>query len=279
MSDTPLTPDQIAPTWPIARGKTPADWAGPSVDELIALGNLCYKAAYRWGMDPTGTETTGRFTTPEWAIQCHQAAAAYFEAARLVDMEPLPGPAGPPGPPGADSVVPGPTAVSADANNLSRLGSDRLIYTGSDPAKLNRIGTKTNDNAPAGEIGEFIAAQLMQANALALTTNVDAVLITLPLTAGDWDVWGSVAFQMAGANNVTIRGWINPTGAISPSMDQMGGQFVLPINSNVPLASLPVTPMRVSLAAAGNVRLGVNATFGSASTFTAFGKIMARRAR
>lgn len=55
-----------------------------------------------------------------------------------------------------------------------------------------RVGTTTNDNAKAGEIGEYLTAT---ATGIVLTTNVTADIVVLALTAGDWDVCGVVVFH------------------------------------------------------------------------------------
>ena len=148
--------------------------------------------------------------------------------------------------------------------------------SGYQTANQVRAGTTTNDNAAAGQIGEFLSAILLQASAVALTTGVDAVVVQLPLTAGDWDVWGSVTYQMSNGNAVTLRAWINQA-ASQPSLDQLGGNAILPMPNNIPLASLAITPLRVSAAGGVTLTLGATAAFGG--TITAFGKIMARRRR
>jgi hypothetical protein len=158
---------------------------------------------------------------------------------------------------------------------------DTSRYAASNPAGYQtqaqvRAGTTTNDNAAAGQVGEFLSAILLQASAVALTTGVDAVVAQLTLTAGDWDVWGSVTFQMTNGNAVTLRAWINQA-ASQPSLDQLGGNAIMPVANNVPLASLPITPVRVAAAAGVSVTLGATAAYGG--TITAFGKIMARRRR
>jgi hypothetical protein len=141
-----------------------------------------------------------------------------------------------------------------------------------------KAGTTTNDNAVAGQIGEYMGVQRLSTAALALTTNVDAALTSLTLTAGDWDVWGSLGVTMTNPANVMLRGWINPTGTVSPSIDQMGGNAIEPVANGVLQAIVPLTPMRVSIAASTVVTLGTNCSFTS-GTISAWGKLMARRAR
>jgi hypothetical protein len=143
---------------------------------------------------------------------------------------------------------------------------------------IAHAGTTTNDSAAAGQIGEYLGVQRLSTAGVALANNVDATITTLPLTAGDWDVWGSGGLTMVNGNGVTLRCWINAAGAGQPSIDQMGGNAIEPTANNVPQAIVPLTPMRVSIAGATTVTLGVNCTF-SGGTISAWGKLMARRAR
>jgi hypothetical protein len=53
-------------------------------------------------------------------------------------------------------------------------------------------GTATNDNASAGNIGEYMSASSGSSVSLINSTATDLCQITL--TPGDWDVWGNVAF-------------------------------------------------------------------------------------
>jgi hypothetical protein len=146
----------------------------------------------------------------------------------------------------------------------------------SDTSRMPIAGVTNGSNAAAGQIGEFLSAICLQANAINLTTGTDTVIATLPLTAGDWDVWGSVTFNMTNGNTVTVRGWISQT-TTQPSFDQLGGNAILPMPNNVPLASLVVTQLRVNSNTGVSITLGATASF--SGTITAFGKVMARRVR
>jgi len=179
------------------------------------------------------------------------------------------------------SQVPGPSSTPPVMNGAAAVGTAATWARGdhvhaSDTSRAPLAGTTTNDNAAAGQVGEFRSAILLQASAVALATGVDAVVVQLALTAGDWDVWGSVSFQMTNGNAVTLRAWINQA-ASQPSLDQLGGNVIMPMPNNVPLASLTITQLRVSAAAGVTMTLGATAAFGG--TITAFGKIMARRRR
>jgi hypothetical protein len=144
---------------------------------------------------------------------------------------------------------------------------------------FTRAGTATNDNAAAGQIGEYQGVQRLSTNGVTLTTGVDAVLTSFVLTPGDWDVWGSVGFTLTNNNSTQLGAWINPTGTVSPPVDHMGGNAYEPISNNVNgRAVLPVTHMRISIASSTTITLGTNTVF-SGGTHVAWGKLMARRVR
>jgi hypothetical protein len=144
---------------------------------------------------------------------------------------------------------------------------------------LARTGTTTNDSAAAGQIGEFISAQRLSTAGITLTSGVDAAITSLALTAGDWDVYGSAGFTLANNNSTILVAWFNATGVVTPSPDQFGGYATEAIGNNIGTpAVIPISPMRVSIAAPATVTLGSKTTF-SGGTHAAWGQIMARRAR
>jgi len=148
------------------------------------------------------------------------------------------------------------------------------------PSTAAIVGVSDGSAATAGQIGEFKTAQTLSTAPIPLTTNVAAVIATLALTAGDWDVWGASGFNTTtSTGNPVARGWISPTGASTPpSLDQLGGNAVRnPTNAATQmLLAIPAT--RVSLSAPGNVTLGATVTFGN-GTYAGWGQIMARRRR
>lgn len=176
----------------------------------------------------------------------------------------------------ADHVHPVDTSRYA-ASNPSGFQTAAQVATALVPYQL-KGGTTTNDNAAAGQVGEYVGVQRLSTAGVTLVTGVDAPLTSFVLTPGDWDVWGSVGFTLTSNNGTTLGAWINPAGVISPSIDQMGGNAYEPIGNNSARAVVPITPMRVSIAASTTVTLGCNATFGG-GTHVAWGKLMARRVR
>lgn len=141
-------------------------------------------------------------------------------------------------------------------------------------------GTATNDAATAGNLGEFLSTTVLAGAAVALTTATPADVATLALTAGDWDVWGSVVFACAAGTVATaIAGWIGTASATVPTLPNGGAmaQLSATFGAGTTLA-LPVGSSRVSLAAPATMYLSCQSTF-TVSTEGAYGFIGARRRR
>src|SRR5690348_13475523 len=73
---------------------------------------------------------------------------------------------------------------------LARLGDGSLAAAQS--ALL--VGTATNDNAAAGQIGEVISSTVLIADKVPLANGTPKTITSIILTPGDWDVWGNVAW-------------------------------------------------------------------------------------
>jgi hypothetical protein len=140
------------------------------------------------------------------------------------------------------------------------------------------VGTTTNNNAQAGSVGEYISSTVLIGAALALTSTTARDVTSISLTAGDWDVWGTVCFAPSAATITNLRGWINTTSVTNPTEPGGGGMVTL----NLPFPSsaqvIPVGRLRLSLATTTSAFLSVNSAF-SAGTLSAYGFIGARRVR
>lgn len=141
-------------------------------------------------------------------------------------------------------------------------------------------GTVTNDNAQAGSVGEFISQTVLVGAAIALATGVVADITSIPLTAGDWDVWGNIATSTGAGTTVTLlNGWINNVSVTAPTAPNGGAEFASAINFIAGANQIiPVGLKRVSLAAGATMFLSINTNF-AVSTLAAYGFIGARRVR
>lgn len=141
-------------------------------------------------------------------------------------------------------------------------------------------GTGTNDSAAAGKVGEIIESTVLVGAAVALTTATPANVTSISLTAGDWNVWGNIAFAPAATTTVTsIQGAVSQTSATLPTIPNAGAYALLQATLTTAAAQvLPLGWTRISLAATTAVYLVAQMAFGT-STATAYGYIGARRVR
>lgn len=142
------------------------------------------------------------------------------------------------------------------------------------------VGTTTNNNANAGSVGEYKSVQGTIGSSVGLTINVTADAQTLALSAGDWDVWGTIAFFNAGSTVTTLfQAWLNTVSATAPASAGQGAFLAIVPNATAGSTFIgPVGRLRISLAAAGTVYLSVVSTFISGAS-DAYGFIGARRVR
>ena len=164
-------------------------------------------------------------------------------------------------------------AVDGSANFIMKTNGSAILSltNGSQIA-----GTATNDSASAGNIGEFVSVNVPLASSITLTSSVtDYNVTSIPLTAGDWDVWGNVIFT-AGTVDTIHNSWTSTTSATVPDSSLVTREVLAFVAGSV--EGSPVPFLRVSTAGATTVYLSVRATFSGTSP-KACGNIFARRAR
>ena len=140
------------------------------------------------------------------------------------------------------------------------------------------IGTATNNNAPAGYVGEFISSTIAAGSAINLTTGVAANVTSIILTAGDWKITGAIDFHPGATTTTTgLQGGMSLTSATMGAQDS---GFALPfaIATTAIDPSEPLAVSRLLLAVTTTVFLVAVGTF-AISTLTAYGTISARRMR
>jgi len=139
-------------------------------------------------------------------------------------------------------------------------------------------GTTTNNNAPAGFVGEYVETIVAPASAVALVTATWKTVTSISLSPGDWDVTSSVGLSLAGSTTVTYF-----QSNISSATDNAG----LDENRSstpYPGTTLSVNPKQVNVTTRYSVSvntivyLTAIAAF-AVSTCGAYGKISARRVR
>lgn len=141
------------------------------------------------------------------------------------------------------------------------------------PSQTNGIvGTTTNNNANAGSVGEFISNT---ASGVSLTNNVIANITSISLTAGDWDVSGTISYSPAATTTVTgLAGGVSQTSATFDTQTfSYNWTFA---TGTVQTVTAPVA--RYSLSTTTTIYMVARSSFGT-STMTAGGFIRARRVR
>lgn len=143
------------------------------------------------------------------------------------------------------------------------------------------IGVTTNSSAPAGAVGELISATVLTGSAVALTSPTPKDVTTISLTAGDWDVWGTVCFTAGGSTTATqFSGAIGGTANTLPTAPGGGAIFQEAISvaagATEPCQSVGMT--QELLSATTTIHLVAQSTF-AVSTMSAYGYIGARRRR
>jgi hypothetical protein len=172
-----------------------------------------------------------------------------------------------------------PTTAGSSGQFMASGGGTTAAMTWVTPNQIT--GTATNDAASAGNIGEFVAAQVVSGSAVGLTTATAANVTSISLTAGDWEVCGSVFTVNGGSTVMTqFRGGWSTTSATLPTSPATGfmewnGSYTT-VNQFGPALSLPCD--RLSLASTTTVYLVAQETF-TTSTASAYGRITARRRR
>ena len=143
------------------------------------------------------------------------------------------------------------------------------------------IGTTTNNNAAAGSVGEFVSSVVLVGSAVAMTTAISKTITSISLTAGDWDIWGSI-WTTTGAGTLTgyVSGAISLTTDTTPTTPAIGESGILDFTTVGAgyVFKKPITPTRASLSGTTTYYLVGESSF-SASTLSMYGNIMARRVR
>lgn len=143
--------------------------------------------------------------------------------------------------------------------------------------------TNTNDDATAGNIGDFVSTNIPSGSAVSMTSGVISNIATVSLANGDWDVSANIDTNTGATTDVTqILAWISTTSATLPSAPNAGAFSA----ANYPAAGhigfndhFPVGMTRISVTGGPiTVYLSARSNF-SVSTQQIYGYLRARRPR
>jgi hypothetical protein len=149
------------------------------------------------------------------------------------------------------------------------------------------VGTTTNNNAVAGNLGEYVSQTVPPVGEITLTSGTSVGTANISLTAGDWDISGTADFNIAATTSVTqLQAGISLSNSAFGAQTGGSGLGADPTTSFVETAFVPTnlpfslsTPVvRLSIATTTTVFLTVNAVF-TVTGIQAYGTIRARRVR
>lgn len=146
----------------------------------------------------------------------------------------------------------------------------------------NIVGVTNNSSAATGSVGEFQSSSVTVGSAVALTTTVAANITSLSLTAGDWDINGTVIFTTGTATSAQMVATINTTSATVPTAPASGAYvnsgFLSYASGAANGLALSTGTTRINISGTTTVYLITQSTF-SVSTLGAYGFLRARRVR
>jgi hypothetical protein len=153
-------------------------------------------------------------------------------------------------------------------------------YTVSGTGVVASKGVTDASNAATGNLGEAPSQNIPVGSSVLLTTATAKTVAQITLSAGDWDVWGTIGFNPAGTTTMSRL-----IGSISTTTDNVGttpneGAYIdLRLSFTTGLAqTFPVGTRRINVSTSTTVYLVAYAEFG-VSTNAGFGYITARRRR
>lgn len=136
------------------------------------------------------------------------------------------------------------------------------------------IGTSTNNSAASGYVGEYLTGT---ASGVSLVSNTGKTVVTLSLTAGDWDVFGNLSFVPNASS--TIASLATSISLTTDTLEVNAGlTSLVAVFTTGSTQYLCAGVTRMSLSGTTNVYLIGKSIF-SISTMTATGIISARRVR
>lgn len=165
--------------------------------------------------------------------------------------------------------------VWANANS----GTNFMPVTGGTfTGSVSAPGITNGSNAAGGQVGEYISQN--SAAGISPASGAQVTLVTLSLTPGDWDVWGSAMFSIAAGGTMTnMQAWLNAGVATLPATPNTN--YLALAGTGVSVGTIfaaPVGMLRVSISTTTNVYLAGVVVY-SAASVTVAGSVAARRVR
>lgn len=180
------------------------------------------------------------------------------------------------------------TAISFEAGTVTNVVDAHLLtvsgnawqspgFTVTGSGVATSTGVTSGAFKAAGTVGEIIQASVAQGSAVALVNTVAKTIMSVSLTAGNWNCWGELAFTAGATTTMTaLIGGLNTTTNALPGTGTggmvyqtlpftTGGTNVFPIGTSLFYSASPQT-----------IYLIADAGFGT-STLSAFGNLICQR--
>lgn len=140
-------------------------------------------------------------------------------------------------------------------------------------------GTQTNNNAAAGIVGETIESVILSGSGVSVAIGTPVNITSITLSAGDWDLSAQpYASHSASVIVNSFRFSLSTTSATENLVAPYWSGLAVPYTSNGGVNTLPISPIRISLATPTTYYL-VAFTNSSGGGMTAYGSLRARRMR
>ncbi len=157
--------------------------------------------------------------------------------------------------------------------NLGNAISSGIVFS---PTTAGVRGTTVADESDVLIVGEFKVSTVLVADAISPADGVPTNLTSLSLSAGDWDISGTVYFATSGAAT-TWLGWFNTVSATTPDAVLVSGRQTSASLTNE-IFDFAVSPTRLLVSSGTTIYLSVLVSFSSGTALVG-GQIMARRSR
>ena len=170
-------------------------------------------------------------------------------------------------------------AGNASGSHLTISNTGDATFAGKVTPTGGIVGTTTNNNAAAGNVGEYVEGVVLRASAVSLTTATVGNVSSITLGAGDWDVSGYVSFLAGGSTvrTLILSGLANGTSSLP---DIENGSRVAQAGSVTGGTDIGMATAIVRYSLTGNTTIYLNAySEFTTSTMQAYGVIRARRVR